>query len=85
MQRVSLPITLADDQQALQVALRCCGQPPEEARLVFIHDTLLLDHLWVSPSLRSAVEAHPRLVIQDEVPLRFSAKGVMTMPWQMAD
>ncbi len=82
MQRVHLPITLPDDERALQVALRGCAEPPEEARIVFIQDTLTLDHLWVSPSLRAAVEAHPRLTICEETPLAF-ADGVMTSPWSM--
>jgi hypothetical protein len=83
MQRVSLPITLADDRQALQVALRCCGHSPETARLVFIHNTLTLDRLWVSPSLRPQVEAHPRLSLIDETPLAFSPAGTMRSPWPL--
>ena len=83
MFRVSLPITMADDRRALQVALRGCGQPQATARMVFIRDTLTLDHLWVSPSLREAVESHPRLSIVDEVPLGFDGHGVMTTPWTL--
>lgn len=83
MQRASLPLTFASDEQALQVALRCCGQLPEAARLVFIDDTLALNRLWVSPNLRPAVEAHPRLSIISEQPLTFSATGVMTQPWSL--
>ena len=52
MCRASLPLTLPSDHQALQVALLGCGNLPEAARLVFIRDTLTLDQLWVSPSLR---------------------------------
>jgi hypothetical protein len=81
MQRGSLPITMPSDRMALQVAVRGCGQPQAAARLVFIRDTLTLDHLWVSPSLRSAVEEHPRLSIIEEVPLAFDAAGAMTSPW----
>lgn len=85
MQRVSLPITLASDQQALQVAVRCCGRSPETARLVFIHNTLTLDRLWVSPSLRPEVEAHPNLTIIEETPLEFLADGSMRSPWSLVD
>lgn len=85
MQRVSLPLTLASDEQALQVTLRGCGRPPEAARLVFIGDTLTLDRLWVSPNLRPAVEAHPRLSIVSEQPLAFSSNGIMTQPWLLDD
>jgi hypothetical protein len=83
MWRASLPITMPDDRRALQVAVRCCGQPEADARLVLIRDTLTLDRLWVSHSLRPAVEAHPRLAITEEVPLAFDADGTMTRPWRL--
>ena len=83
MHRGSLPLTMADDRRALQVALRGCGQPQDTARMVFIRDTLTLDRLWVSPSLRDAVEEHPRLSVVDETPLSFDANGVMAAPWRM--
>lgn len=83
VQRGPLPLTLAGDQTALNVALRCCGQPQETARIVLIRDTLTLDRLWVSPSLRSAVEEHPRLSVVEEMPLTFDQTGTMTSPWAM--
>jgi len=83
MQRVHLPITMADDQRALHVALHGCGQPPDAARMVFIRDTLTLDRLWISPSLRQQAEAHPRLQIVEEVPLLFDAAGTLQRPWQL--
>jgi hypothetical protein len=84
MQRTSLPLTMPNDPTALQIALRNCAYPLDEARLVFIRDTLTLDHLWVSANLRAAVEAHPRLSIIEEVPLTFDAHGTMTGPWSLA-
>jgi hypothetical protein len=83
MQRVSLPITMANDQRAVQVAVRGCGQPVDAARLVFIRDTLTLDRFWVSPSMRPLVEEHPRLTVTGETPLTFSAQGVMVSPWEL--
>lgn len=83
VQRVGLPITMADDRRALEVALRCCGEPPESARIVLINDTLTLNHLWVSPSLREIVEAHPRLRIDGEERLTFDAAGTMISPWRL--
>lgn len=83
MFRVSLPITMADDRRALSVALRGCAMPQESARMVFIRDTLTLDKLWVSPSLRQAVLAHPRLTLVDEVPLAFDDAGAMVSPWRL--
>lgn len=83
MWRASLPMTMADDQRAIQAALLGCAEPPEQAKLVLIRDTLTLDKLWVSESLRTEVEAHPRLALIDEVPFTFSENGLMASPWQM--
>jgi hypothetical protein len=83
VQRGAIPLVLPSDQEALQVSLRCCGQPQATARIVLIRDTLTLDKLWVSPSLRPAIEAHERLSVIDEVPLNFDAAGAMTSPWEM--
>jgi hypothetical protein len=83
MFRVSLPITMADDRRALQAAVRGCAMPQEEARMVFIRDTLTLNRFYASPSLRAAVEAHPRLTLAGEIPLDFDRSGVMISPWRL--
>ncbi len=83
MFRVHLPITMPADEQSLQVAIRGCAKPPEEARMVFIQNTLLVDEFYASPSLREEIEAHPRLSISGELPLSFSNVGVMASPWQL--
>jgi hypothetical protein len=83
MRRNHLPITMVNDKRALEVALRGCGEPQETALFVFIQDTLTLDNLWISPSLRAAAEQHPRLTIMDEVPLQFDQEGVMVSPWTL--
>jgi hypothetical protein len=84
MQRVSLPIIMASDRDALQVAIRGCGQPQRAARLVFIRDTLTLDRLWVSPNLHSTIVSHPRLTVVAEAPLSFTTAGAIVSPWQLA-
>jgi hypothetical protein len=84
MYRTSLPLTMPDDRAALQVALRGCARPWADARMVFIQDTLTLDHIWVSPNLRKDVEAHPRLSIQEETSLEFDAHGNMRCPWTLS-
>jgi hypothetical protein len=75
---------MPDDRAALQVALRGCARPWADARMVFIQDTLTLDHIWVSPNLRKDVEAHPRLSIQEETSLEFDAHGNMRCPWALS-
>jgi hypothetical protein len=76
---------MADDKRTLQAALRGCARPFEDARMVFIRDTLAVDRLWVSPNLRQAVDDHPRLSVVDEVPLAFAKQGNMSSPWQLSE
>jgi hypothetical protein len=84
MQRSALPITMPDDRRALAVALRGCAQPQETARMVWMRDSLTLDHLWMSPSLQDDIQAHDRLEIVDETALDFAADGTMLSPWNMS-
>ena len=83
MQRVNVPITMTDDLRALEVALRCCGEPPAQARWVWINNTSKLRRLWVSPTLRAAVEADPNLRLVAETLLTFDAGGRLVSPWAM--
>ena len=79
--RYALPVTLWGDERTIMAAVRCCGRPADEARLVLIPDTLHLERLWVSPNLRAEVEAHPRLSIVGDVPLAFDEQGTVVSPW----
>lgn len=81
--RNHLPMCMPDDKRALMTSLRVCGQPQATALMVFMHDTLTLDEMWISPSLRAEAEAHPRVEILDEVPLGFDAGGTMQTPWAL--
>jgi hypothetical protein len=83
LQRQMLPIPMADDRSALEVAVRCCGRPAAQARLALIEDTLHLERFWVSETVRSTVETRPGLVVTGECPLSFDAQGTMLSPWQM--
>ncbi len=84
LKRSVIPITMADDRRALEVAVRCCGVPPSrEPTFVFARNTLTVEHLWMSPNLRAQIEAHPRLTILGEVPLAFDDDGCMSSPWRM--
>jgi len=82
MWRASMPLAMADDARAIQAALLGCAEPPEEAKIVLIRNTLALDTMWVSASLRAEVDAHPRLSVLDEVALSFD-DGIMVSPWEM--
>lgn len=84
MQRVNIPITMADDRRALDIAARGCGEPQTQARWVFINNTSKLRQFWASPTLRAAIDAQPQLRIVREVALAFDAQGSMVSPWSMA-
>jgi hypothetical protein len=84
LKRSGIPITMADDRRALEVAVRACGaEPGKDVTFVFTRNTLTVEHVWVSPSMRGQVEAHPRLKIIGEAPLAFDENGVMQSPWVM--
>jgi hypothetical protein len=83
MYRVSLPITMPDDQMAIQVAVRGSGRPAEDVRMVFIRNTSSLQTLWASPNLRAEVETSDTLVQTGVVPLSFDREGRMSSPWQI--
>ena len=84
LKRSVIPIVMADDRRALEVAVRCCGAPPDcEPTFVFARNTLTVEHLWMSPNLRPQIDAHPRLQVVGETRLTFDENGCMTSPWQM--
>jgi hypothetical protein len=84
LQRHALPITMANDQRALEVAVRSCARPIEEARWLFLRNTLAVEEFWASETLRADVDAHPALQLLGETPLVFDDAGVMQSPWALA-
>jgi hypothetical protein len=85
MYRGSLPMVMADDRRALMAASHCCAVPQPATRMVLMEDTLHVDRLWISPSLRAVAEAHPRLRIVGEHALAFSPAGELVSPWCLTD
>jgi hypothetical protein len=84
MHRVHMPITMADDRRALELASACCGEPPEHARWVWIRNTSKLRRFWVSPSLRAEVAGNPILRVAGEELLEFDETGCLRWPWALA-
>ena len=76
-QRLMIPVTAKNDQEALDHALYLLRRKrPEEVELVRIRDTARLDLLLVSEALRPQVLAHSKLEITGEAePLRFDRHG----------
>jgi len=82
VERSSLPMVMADDRRAINVALNGCAQPLDRARIVFAADTLHVDRVWVAPWMAEEVAGRDDLVVEAEVPLSFDA-GRLTSPWDM--
>jgi hypothetical protein len=62
---MKIPVTLADDRQALEVALATAA-PAGAPRLALIRNTLELERLWVSEALLEEVRGNPRLRIEGQ-------------------
>jgi hypothetical protein len=56
-----IPITLGTDRQVIAAGL--AGIPAEQARVLFIRNTLALEMMWASAALLPAVAASPALTI----------------------
>ncbi|RUL88851.1 lactate racemase domain-containing protein [Tautonia sociabilis] len=79
LERARIPITLPTDRDVLRVCLETCWRiRPEEARVVFIPNTLEVDTLWVSPAMKADVEAHPHLTFEtDFQPIPLDPAGTL--------
>ena len=82
-QRAQIPMAMATDRSAIAAAVQTCGQAdPGAVTLVRMRNTLDLEHLLVSESLRPAVDADPDLEITgDAAPMAFDEKGRL-LPWE---
>ncbi|WP_346274366.1 hypothetical protein [Pseudonocardia sp.] len=81
-QRAQIPMAMATDRSAIAAAVQTCGRPDLDAvALVRMRNTLDLEHLLVSESLRDAVLADPGLEITgDPAPMAFDDDGRL-LPW----
>lgn len=61
LQRLKLPIVLACDRDAIEVAAAICERSPGDGRIVWIEDTLHTDRIAVSRALWDEAEANPEL------------------------
>ncbi len=60
--RARVPISLPTDRDVLRASLQTCRAPTNApARMALIPNTLELATVWVTPSLKAQVEAHPDL------------------------
>ena len=77
---VRVPLTVANDRQALAIGLACCVKVrPETARIARIADTKHLDRLWVSEALLSDLAGSPDIEPLTELrEIAFDDAGMLT-------
>ena len=57
LERAKIPIVAGNDREAFEIALRSCGYLKEgEERIIRIKDTLHLDEIYVSESIKHSIE-----------------------------
>jgi hypothetical protein len=75
-ERLKLPIVLATDRDAIEVAAAICERDHEDGRIVWIEDTLHTTVLAVSRALWDEADADPDLeLVSDPFAPSFDADG----------
>ena len=76
---VKIPFIVASDRECFQVALKTCnGIDKENPRVVYIQDTLHLEHILISEAMLPDALENPRLeVLRSAQPLVFDSSGNM--------
>lgn len=76
---VKIPFMVANDRECFQVAIKTCnGINRERPRVVYIQDTLHLEHILISEALREEAAGNPRLtILGGAAPILFDAEGNM--------
>jgi len=76
------PIALPDDREAILAGMRTSQIRPDGPRVVYVRDTLELEHALVSEACRPLIEGRPGLAVDPEPePLRFDAQGRIQSPF----
>ncbi len=77
-----MPVVLADDRQAILTALRTSPIRAEGPLVVYVRDTLELEHVLLSEGCRSLVEDRDDLeIVSDPAPLRFDDRDRLQSPF----
>ena len=74
---VKIPMIMKNDLQAIQAAIKTCWDVPVEAvHVVRIKNTLQMEEIQISESLRKEVENQPQMeIVEDAKPMIFDAEG----------
>ena len=77
-----LPVVRANDREAILAAIQTSPIRPEGPRVVYVRDTLELEHVLVSEACRPLVEGARGIeIVSDPEPLRFDARGRLESPF----
>jgi hypothetical protein len=77
-----LPVVLPDDREALLAAIRTSPLRPDGPRVVYIRDTLELEHVLVSEACRPLIEARDDIeILSGPEPLRFDRQNRLRSPF----
>lgn len=78
-----IPVVLPDDRAVIEAAIRTSPPRPEGPRVVYVRDTLELEHVLVSQACRPLLEGRQGVEITSEpAPLSFEGKGVLRSPFE---
>ena len=77
-----MPVVLPDDREAILAGIQTATLRPEGPRVVYVRDTLELEHVLVSEACRPLVEGQPGIeVISGPKPLPFDEGGRLQSPF----
>jgi len=77
-----MPVVLPDDQEAILAGIRTSPIRPEGPRVVYVRDTLELEHVLVSEACRPLVEGRDDIeIVSGPEPLRFDDQGRLQSPF----
>jgi hypothetical protein len=76
------PVVLANDCEAILAAIRTSPLRTEGPRVVYVRDTLELEHVLVSEACRPLVEGREGIeIVSGPAPLRFDGRGRLRSPF----
>jgi hypothetical protein len=77
-----MPVVLPDDREAVLAGIRTSPIRPEGPRVVYVRDTLELEHVLVSEACRPLVQGRDGIeVLSGAEPLRFDDEGRLESPF----
>jgi hypothetical protein len=77
-----MPVILPDDREAFLTAVRTSPLRPEGPRVVYVRDTLALEHVLVSEACRPLVESRDDVeIVSGPDPLHFDGQGRLQSPF----